>query len=284
LKQFLLKINLIFFLGDLMMQFPMQNMNQFDSQTQILEQQNRSVKKKRIAQILIDLFSILLMFSIFLMINQLMEPKKREYTCDMSDVSFSDKKSTVPTWAVGVYGISGGIIIFIIVESIISKIFQNDLNITVRSKLRMFSINIYHAISLFFFGISCTLVLTEIGKRWIGRLRPNFLEVCKPNISEIICVVETAKGTIYNAISTDGGFCNGDSSEVEDARLSFPSGHASISSFTMLFIIIYVEARLLSLRARYFKLFIQMAAFIAAFVSTFNKLSIFYSKIIDFFY
>ncbi len=42
----------------------------------------------------------------------------------------------------------------------------------------------------------------------------------------------------------------GDENLIDDARLSFPSEHSSLVSYAMLFLIIYLEARLFTLRFR----------------------------------
>lgn len=106
----------------------------------------------------------------------------------------------------------------------------------------------FHSLSLFFFGMSFTLLLTSLGKRFAGRLRPNFLAVCKPNnLNSSICI--SSYGT-YNAIYTGGSFCTGHANKVAQARMSFPSGHSSFSTYTMLFLVIYLQARLVTLKFR----------------------------------
>lgn len=87
------------------------------------------------------------------------------------------------------------------------------------------------------------------------------------------CVSLAGSGTVYNPIYTGGTFCTGEKSKVEEARLSFPSGHSSYSGYCMLFLIIYVEARLILLRLRYIKPLIQLAAFSAAFVTALSRIS-----------
>jgi hypothetical protein len=48
-----------------------------------------------------------------------------------------------------------------------------------------------------------------------------------------------------------GDFCTGkDFAKIKEARLSFPSGHASFSTYTMLFLVLYLEARLVTLKFR----------------------------------
>lgn len=72
---------------------------------------------------------------------------------------------------------------------------------------------------VFVFGLTATLLLTDISKFSLGVLRPHFLSVCHPNWSKINC----SEGYIT------GDFCEGDPDLIKKARLSFPSGHASMS-------------------------------------------------------
>ena len=112
-----------------------------------------------------------------------------------------------------------------------------------------------------------------ITKKKVGRLRPHFIDVCKPDFSKVVCTIPAQVGFVYRSIDTGGTFCTGDASAVKEARLSFPSGHSSYSSYTMLFLIIYVEARLFLLQLRYIKPLIQLAAFAAAFVTMMSRIS-----------
>jgi len=40
---------------------------------------------------------------------------------------------------------------------------------------------------LFMFGLGVTSLITEIGKLTIGRLRPHFIDVCRPDVGTINC-------------------------------------------------------------------------------------------------
>ena len=88
------------------------------------------------------------------------------------------------------------------------------------------------------------------------------MSVCLPNLSSLNCTSAALSGTVFNSISTGGSFCTGDSSKIKEARFSFPSGHSSYSWFTMGFVIIYLEARLVLLRFRYLKTALQMTGII----------------------
>ena len=75
----------------------------------------------------------------------------------------------------------------------------------------------------FLVGAAATVVLTDVGKYSIGRLRPHFLAVCKPDFSKLNCTTGFQKNFI-----TDYE-CTGDEDLIKEARLSFPSGHASFA-------------------------------------------------------
>lgn len=99
------------------------------------------------------------------------------------------------------------------------------------------------------------------------------MDVCAPDFKNLNCTIQAKTGHIYRPIYTGASFCSGNPKLVGEARLSFPSGHASFSSYTMVFLIIYVETRLFLLRFRYIKPLIQVTAFIAAYVTSTSRIS-----------
>ncbi|KAF0034036.1 hypothetical protein F2P81_014102 [Scophthalmus maximus] len=96
---------------------------------------------------------------------------------------------------------------------------------------------VYKAVGSFVFGAAASQSLTDIAKYSIGRLRPNFLAVCKPVWDRINCKTD---GYIENVT------CTGDKFLVDEARLSFYSGHSSFSMYCMLFLVLYIQARMKS--------------------------------------
>ena len=78
-------------------------------------------------------------------------------------------------------------------------------------------------------------IITDVIKVTVGSLRPNFLSVCNPNIS---CTLQEENQFNLNY------FCqNSNRSDENQARQSFPSGHASMASTSMIFLIFYVHRR-----------------------------------------
>ncbi|XP_030322570.1 phospholipid phosphatase 1 isoform X1 [Calypte anna] len=93
---------------------------------------------------------------------------------------------------------------------------------------------IYKAIGTFIFGAAASQSLTDIAKYSIGRLRPHFLAVCQPDWARINCSL----GYIENFS------CQGDKAKINEGRLSFYSGHSSFSMYCMLFLALYLQARM----------------------------------------
>lgn len=98
--------------------------------------------------------------------------------------------------------------------------------------------------SIFTLGAFSNVAITSIMKNSIGRYRPHFISVCQPLISP----ANTTCGDTFNTnryVTTF--FCsNGDLSTeiIKEMRLSFPSGHASFSVYTMTFAAFYLHYRL----------------------------------------
>lgn len=233
--------------------------------------------RDRIIQIFIDLICIVLTFVAFILVYFLLDPKIRGFFCTDTDIFNPYKDDTVEFWVVGVFGTVGPVVFIITIELINSKLIlcnYTKRNYTPRYKRKLFAVSAIHALSLFVLGISITLLLTEIGKRWVGRLRPHFIAVCDPDFTKITCsyTAGLSSNVIYNYIDTTS-ICRNDAKKVQEARLSFPSGHSSYSSYTMLFLIIYIEARLKLLRFRFVKPGLQMTAFAAAYVTCVSRVS-----------
>lgn len=76
----------------------------------------------------------------------------------------------------------------------------------------------------------------------IGRLRPYYLTVCNPTWANINCTktVTTASGTFSIPQYVLEHNCNPSVSEhdLQEARLSFPSGHSSYSTYAFMFLFV----------------------------------------------
>ena len=130
---------------------------------------NGSSLKHRIIQTITDLIVIIIIFVIFAIVYFTVDPKIRYFTCNDSDIFFPYKPDTIPFWAVGIYGAIGPLIFIIIVELLNARVLplQHTEGNTAKQRWRKFLVCFFHGVSLFALGISLTLCLTEIGKRWV---------------------------------------------------------------------------------------------------------------------
>ncbi len=91
---------------------------------------------------------------------------------------------------------------------------------------------------MFFMGAGANSIFTDICKSVLGWPRPNFWETCQPDVEchgDVNAVKYHVDFTCKSGISAE---------ELDDARKSFPSGHASFAAFGALFLVLYLHKRL----------------------------------------
>ncbi|XP_010135244.1 PREDICTED: lipid phosphate phosphohydrolase 2 [Buceros rhinoceros silvestris] len=116
-----------------------------------------------------------------------------------------------------------------------------------KSEFNNYLAALYKVVGTFLFGGAISQSLTDLAKYMIGRLRPNFLAVCNPDWSKVNC-------SIYVQLEN---VCQGESRTVNESRLSFYSGHSSFGMYCMMFLALYVQARLVGKWARLLRPTIQ---------------------------
>ncbi|KAH7820505.1 phosphatidate phosphatase [Monocercomonoides exilis] len=114
----------------------------------------------------------------------------------------------------------------IIFTSVVSIVYMIAFALTSRSKIASFWI----CIVAFIFGFGIDQSITVLLKYSVGRLRPDFLERCKINVTEYRNMV--SKQISEYGIETTADYpCTGKEKDIHEGRLSFPSGHSSTSGF-----------------------------------------------------
>ncbi|XP_036384100.1 phospholipid phosphatase 1-like isoform X2 [Megalops cyprinoides] len=185
---------------------------------------------KGIPFILLDIACLILAGLPFAILTLQHNPFKRGFFCNDDTIKYPYKEETIS------YELLGGIMIPF---TVLVMIFGECLSVyykRIKSKSSFgncYVACVYKAVGTFLFGAAMSQSLTDIAKYSIGRLRPHFLDVCRP-----VSVNCTAGGYIENFT------CAGDKKMVNEARLSFYSGHSSFSMYCMLFLALYIQARL----------------------------------------
>ncbi|KAM8850406.1 phospholipid phosphatase 3-like isoform 1-T1 [Spinachia spinachia] len=122
---------------------------------------------------------------------------------------------------------------------------------------------LYKQVGVFIFGCAVSQSFTDIAKVSVGRMRPHFLDVCKPDFSTINCSL----GYITNYQ------CQGPESKVQEARKSFFSGHASFSMYTMLYLVFYLQSRFTWHGARLLRPLTQFTLVMMSFYTGLSRVS-----------
>ncbi|KAM4527783.1 phospholipid phosphatase 1 isoform 2-T2 [Odontesthes bonariensis] len=181
--------------------------------------------------VLLDIACLILAGLPFAILNLQHRPFRRGFFCNDDTIKFPLKEETIS------YQLLGGVMIpFTVLIMIFGECLLVYLNrLKSKSSFGSYVACVYKAVGTFLFGATMSQSLTDIAKYSIGRLRPHFLDVCKPDWDQINC--------------STGGYiedftCSGDPTMVNEGRLSFYSGHSSFSMYCMLFLALYLQARL----------------------------------------
>ena len=200
------------------------------------------------ARVAIEFSNILIlvypMVHIYIFLHGEKSPFKRGFFCDDQSLKHPDLPEEISeSIAFAIWAI----IVFLLIPAI------ELLHVTIFSHLSptplgkwgpWVFIELYRILGYFTLGALFTLLTTEMAKFKVGRLRPYFLTVCDPNLTDAMCRDEYG----YNIFVTPDNYtCNGKEEEVNEARKSFLSGHTSLSFYTATFLIVYIQARLCNL-------------------------------------
>lgn len=233
---------------------------------------NKPQSERTARTVAIEFAVVFSMFIGYLCITTGLQSAIAYYTCDQTDILAPYRPNSIPTLHMIVIGNLMPVLAICICEAFnsiqLKKLLYPDCD-RETSKNRSTSEAVAsvsssgfrhyssHAINLFWLGQFTVVLITEVGKRWTGRLRPNFLDVCRPNLDALVCFNRSGDLKMYNSIYTGGDFCTGDPDKVQEARLSFPSGHASFTTYCALYLIVYLEMRLFVTRLHFPKRLLQ---------------------------
>jgi len=236
-------------------------------------------------KIVLNALLTVILLTILVVLEKYVQPFQSGFYCNDFSINMKYKSSTVNNSLLVVVSLLGtGILIFM------SEIFNNShikLNrVFVYSpknpsmfKIRLFNRqvieirehigNFYVNYGFFIIGFLLNTIVTLIGKKTIGRLRPNFLDVCKPEPNPYVkCGEPHLTGLTYLSPEIDFLCTAIDKEEIVESRLSFPSGHSSTAFYSAVFMICYLNEiwrrRSCSLMLHIVQVFLFAAAFFVA--------------------
>lgn len=160
---------------------------------------------------------------------------------DDLDISYPLKPQSVPTSTLVV--VSFGVPILLVLAL--------ELAVPTKRRPAMF---VMTRIAWVLAGIAFTVVITNLGKKVAGRLRPNFLARCKVDPAKLSSALAShaaayplpgagGMGLVTRTPFHASEVCStpAGASELEEGRHSFPSGHASLSAYAGTVAALYLQ-------------------------------------------
>lgn len=190
-------------------------------------------------KIVID-FVVLLTVGIPILLFYLFgKPYHRGFFCNDESIMHPFKESTVSNTALYIVGLFLPITVIVVTEVFIHRSSAGHKSHTFMGHvIPSWVWNSYKVIGVFGFGAASSQLTTDIAKYMIGRLRPHFIDVCKPNINCSDVANQYKYFEDYECTANLG------TRKLKSTRLSFPSGHSSFSAYTMLFVVCYLQSRM----------------------------------------
>ncbi|KAL7851221.1 hypothetical protein AOLI_G00215770 [Acnodon oligacanthus] len=201
------------------------------------------LKKKKVF-ILLDVLCVLVAAMPCMILTFMFKPYQRGVYCDDESIRYPYKSDTISHGMMAAVTIPCSIIIITSGEAYLvytKRLYSN-------SGFNQYAAALYKVLGTFLFGGCVSQSLTDMAKFTIGRPRPNFMAVCAPTV---------CKGYMLQIN------CTGNPRNVTESRLSFYSGHSSFGMYCMLFLALYVQARMAFKWARLLRPTIQF--FLVAF-------------------
>ncbi|XP_078253047.1 phospholipid phosphatase 1 isoform X2 [Rhinoraja longicauda] len=202
--------------------------------------------KHRVPFVCLDVICVLLAGLPFAILTSMRTPFRRGFYCNDETIKYPYKEDTIPYQLLA--GIFIPVVLLVIIFGELASVRWNLLhsNSFIRNS---YVATVYKAIGTFLFGAAASQSLTDIAKYSIGRLRPHFIDVCHPDWTKINC----SAGYINEFT------CLGNQRMTNEARLSFFSGHASFSMYCMMFVALYLQARMVADWSRLLRPTLQFA-------------------------
>ncbi|XP_064826729.1 phospholipid phosphatase 2-like [Oncorhynchus masou masou] len=175
--------------------------------------------------ILVDVFCVVIAALPSAVLTLMYSPYQRGIYCDDESIRYPYRRDTISHRAMAAVTIPSSIVIITTGEAylVYSKRLHSN------SNFNQYMSALYKVVGTFLFGAAVSQSLTDLAKFTIGRPRPNFLSVCNPTV---------CSGYMLQLN------CTGNPRNVTESRLSFYSGHSAFGMYSMLFLALYVQARM----------------------------------------
>ncbi|XP_011314470.1 putative phosphatidate phosphatase [Fopius arisanus] len=220
-------------------------------------------------KIIIDLVCLCLVGFSVLAFYLFGKPYHRGFFCDDDSINHPFKPSTVTSPMLYAVGILFPICAMLVGEYFYARNSNGQSSVVLFGKVIPPWVSLaYNKIGLFGFGSMASQVMTDIAKYTIGRLRPHFMDVCKPNIDCTLPQYQHMYITDFTCTAS-----NSTARMLKESRLSFPSGHSSFSAYAMVYLALYLQLRVTWKGSKLLKNVLQLICLMVAWFTAMSRVS-----------
>ncbi|XP_026848170.1 putative phosphatidate phosphatase [Drosophila persimilis] len=200
------------------------------------------------------------------------DPVRRGFFCDDESISYPFKDNTITPVMLGLISGLLPLVVLLLVEYV-RHMRAGELATTVHLlgwRMSAWYVELFRQTTYFTFGLLLTFDATEVGKYTIGRLRPHFLAVCQPQLTDRTLCSDPANLHRYveNYECAAEGYTVAD---VRQSRLSFPSGHSSIVFYSMVYVALYLQRKLTWRSSKLSRHFLQFVVIMLAWYTALSR-------------
>ncbi|XP_016959352.1 putative phosphatidate phosphatase [Drosophila biarmipes] len=228
--------------------------------------------RRQTRRLLVELLVVVILVIPICVYEFAVDPVRRGFFCDDESISYPFQDNTVTPVMLGLIVGLLPAVVFVGVEYV-SHLRAGDISATVELlgwRVSTWYVELGRQSTYFCFGLLLTFDATEVGKYTIGRLRPHFLAVCQPQLSDGSMCSDPVNLHRY----VENYECAGEGFTVEDvrqARLSFPSGHSSLVFYAMVYVALYLQRKITWRGSKLSRHFVQFALVMVAWYTALSR-------------
>ncbi|KAI8786812.1 phosphatidate phosphatase [Biomphalaria glabrata] len=188
-------------------------------------------------QVIVDFFVFLSLCVPVLIVHIMAEPVIVGFFCKDESLTLPYKPDTVSQALLLIVSVGSPFVVIAVTEG-----FRAAAKTRQPQRVRTAMFIYAKAFGLFLFGLVINCIFTDTIKYSFGRLRPHFLDLCKPDFTKFNCTDEYGVAKYIQDYECTNTLA--DEKLIKDSHMSFPSGHASVSVYSAIFVVLYLQLRM----------------------------------------
>lgn len=201
-------------------------------------------------QLIVDSATVLLLLTPPLCLTIWGKPYKRGFNCDDQSLRYPYQENTISSVTCYLYSTTIPVVLIFLNEFAIIRcqVSSTEVRSTQLSSLHFWRCLLWQAyrfIAPLAFAAASSQLLTDIAKYSIGRLRPHFIDRCRPKLASTGEIIHRSSNCNQPYTYVLEYSCSSGLSErtLRDSHLSFSSGHSAFAAVCLVYLVLYIQRR-----------------------------------------